>query len=236
MHSAKSIASLFKAEGFAGVARYSRKRIAHSITACHLLIFSTKEGSQPWSDDFDETKYGAKDSFCIKEILLGDQSEIDQLTEIDPWQIPKSVTVENLKDGWRCFVVMQNDTVLAGAWFRVGNDFRDSYLKRNFGLNPSEAYLYRGVTSQNFRGLGLFPWLVNNAMHRLALTSGITKCFALLRVENESSRRAFAKIGWKIVGRVGFIEILGLRFHYLWGSNAFSKTQRRCFAEASRCG
>lgn len=227
IHSAKTIANLFKAEGFASVFRYSWKRIARKIATCHLLVFSTKEGSQSLSGDFGETKCVTKDGFCIKEIFPGDESEIAKLTEIDPWQIPKSVTVENLEEGWRCFVVLQGDTVLASSWFWVGSDFKDSYLGRVFRLNPYEAYLYRGVTSQRFRGLGLFPWLVDNAMRHLALSTGITRCLALVRDENESSKRAFAKIGWKIVGRVGFIEIFDLRFHYLWGRNAFSGTRNR---------
>ena len=33
------------------------------------------------------------------------------------------------------------------------------------------------------------------------------------------------------VGRVGFLEVFGLRFHYLWGHSAFEETKRRFFIQ-----
>jgi hypothetical protein len=35
------------------------------------------------------------------------------------------------------------------------------------------------------------------------------------------------QVGRSVVGRAGFFEILGTRFHYLWGGEAFKETGRR---------
>lgn len=68
-------------------------------------------------------------------------------------------------------------------------------------------------------------------MSDVAVTYGRGNGLTLVSPNNSSSLRSLAKFGWSRIGRTGFIEIFGIRFHYLLGSEAFKETRRRFFIQ-----
>lgn len=46
-------------------------------------------------------------------------------------------------------------------------------------------------------------------------------------LSNKKMELSLLKVGYKKVGRLGFIEFCGIRFSYLWGRDAFKETKKR---------
>ena len=195
----------------------------------HLLVLLFVSSNYQVEDVIlDEKKFK---KFYICEVSSQNDDEIDQLTSIDPWSIPRESTVDRLKKGWRCFVAKKDHQVIAAVWIFLGQRFEDYALHREFILNSSEAYVYRAVCRDEFRGNSIFPYLLRSCLARLQNEKDVEKFYALTRNTNRSSLRAFEKVGFRMVGWAGFLEIAHIRLHYLWGSESFKEVKTRCFLE-----
>jgi ribosomal protein S18 acetylase RimI-like enzyme len=234
MHLLRRILYVFKAEGLSGVIGRLRNHRIVRLRMCRLFVFLLEVTGTPEIDQPDDILvsrlHGVNPTQIVfKKVMPEEEGDIDQLTEIDPWHIPKQVSLDYLEEGWKCFVVKEADRILAGAWFKVDSHLYDGFLDRIFTLGPEEAYLYRGVTAPEFRGRGAYPWLVSQATLGLAFDCGKTRYYAFVRSDNRSANRALQKGGWRMAGRAGFVDFLCIRFHYLWGRDAFKETRRRTF-------
>jgi GNAT superfamily N-acetyltransferase len=163
----------------------------------------------------------------IKEITAFDIDEIDELTDSDEWKISKQVTLKHLEEGWHCYIAKQKGQIVAINWIILLESFEEFYFKRQFNLSPNEAYHFRGWSIPQFRGKGVMPFLLRNNCDETALKYGKTRTYGWVNVYNYSQLRCLAKAGWTRAGRAGFIEIFGIRFHYLWGREAFKETKKR---------
>jgi len=67
---------------------------------------------------------------------------------------------------------------------------------------------------------GYYKWLHRKPSKRVREEGG-------WKVKNEAMLHTLRQVGRSVVGRAGFFEILGTRFHYLWGGEAFKETGRR---------
>lgn len=174
-------------------------------------------------------------TLCIKQLTENDVREISELAEIDEWKIPKSVTVSELRDGWRCYAAKHEDKIIASAWSSGRQaQFADFYLKREFTLAPDESYYWRAFCVPAYRGNGVMLYLYSYMMRDASLSEGKIYHLTLVRVENRRMIRALGKIGWQVVGRAGFYEIFGIRLHYLWGHKAFKDTKKRFFIKSMK--
>lgn len=164
---------------------------------------------------------------AIREININDITLIDELTEVDEWKIAKSVTLNSLQNEWRCFVGMVQGRIVGCVWTFLGANFDDLYLKRRFYLNPNEAYFYRCFCTPEFRGNGILPFLWGSTCRDILPGMGKTAALAITRAKNKPMIRGYAKMGWSLVGRIGIIELAGVRLNYLWGKNAFELNKNK---------
>ncbi len=209
------------------------RRLRKCCSATHLFTYSLTAGEmgEPQRDQPSPgTQGGVRVPLEFKRILLSDDMEIDAIADIDPWRIPKSVSIDMLREGWVCLVAKKQGRVVACTWATV-NDFTDQYLNRAFVLGPLEAYHWRGFCAAHCRGEGVFPQLLAYATGYIKSSYGKTSHLAIVRVKNEPIKHCLAKIGWRCVGRLGFVQVFGLRVHYLWGKWAFRMTKRRIFVQ-----
>lgn len=170
----------------------------------------------------------------IREIRENDEALIDELTSVDEWRITKSVTTRDLKNGWRCFVARASGHIAACCWVFPGSEFEDWYLKRKISIGNKEAYFYREFCVPEFRGRGILPFLHARICREFLPLMGKTAAFALTRMANKPMLRVFGKMGWRRMGRMGFVEMFGVRFHYLWGRRALISTHRRVYFEITK--
>jgi GNAT superfamily N-acetyltransferase len=167
----------------------------------------------------------------FSEITADDHAEIDELTAIDEWKVPKSVTLRKLKQGHHVYITKYKGGIVASQTIIMRDRFQDPLLMREFKMASNEAFYLRAFVIPEFRGRRIFQpfgrYYLSDAAVRYGRGNGLT----LISPGNEPSLRAAAKLGWSRIGRAGFVEIFGIRFHYLWGREAFKETRRRFFIQ-----
>lgn len=167
----------------------------------------------------------------VDEIKASDEDALEALTRVDEWRTPKTHLLNRLQGGHRFYAVKHQGQIIGGVWLQ-DTEFSSDYLQRKFQLAKDEIYLYNAFVTPAFRGKGIIPYLVAKCAHDVKANSlHVTRLVALIYVTNKASLRVAAKIGARRVGRVGFLEILGIRLHYILGRDALPATRRRFFFE-----
>jgi len=168
----------------------------------------------------------------FKEITTSDNNEIEELTAIDVWKVPKSVTLRKLRQGHHIYIAKYKGRIVASLMIIMRDRFQDPLLMREFKMASSEAFYLRAFCIPEFRGRGIFPVLVRYCLRDASVNYGRGNGLALVKIDNRNMLRSVVpKLEVDRIGRAGFIEIFGIRFHYLLGREAFKETKRRFFIQ-----
>jgi hypothetical protein len=219
----KSTIKILKTEGFVGLRRRIKNRLNYKSLQSHNYVVRYESRS---SDPLPAPEIELE----IRQITASDNPEIDELTDLDEWKIPKRITLKKLEEGWLCYIAKHKGRIVGINWV-VLESFDELYFRRQFNLSPNETYHLRGWCIKPFRGKGVMPFLLRHNCDETALKYGKTIAYGYVVTSNKPMHRSLAKSGWLRVGRVGFIEVFGIRFHYLWGRHAFKETKRRLFIQ-----
>lgn len=238
-HTLKRALKVFRTEGLLGIVQRLKDRVRGHFSQIHLLVLASSSDSLPDVLARQDKRAQAMQRALatpleFKQLLITDEQQIDELTEIDPWKIPKSVTIEKLGEGWLCFAAKRGDRILASAWIVVNREFKDDFIDRYFTLGTGEAYYWRGFCVPDSRGRGIVPRIFFHTLEHVKREYGKTHHLTLVRSTNLTMQHTLTKIGWRVVGRAGFVQIFGVRLHYLWGREAFKETKKRVFFQFHR--
>lgn len=163
----------------------------------------------------------------IKEVSVADDKYLDELATIPVPSYSKAQIVQFLLDGRQCYVAIHEGQVVCCYWV-LKKGFR---YYRDFVLADNEEYHLSGYTLPEFRGRGIMPHLVAViAQERNQLTPNI-HAIENVAVNNKAQLRSVKKQGFSKVGFVGFVRMLGFRFHFIIGRRAFPKTTKRFYLE-----
>jgi len=165
----------------------------------------------------------------IKKISKNDVDLIDELTNLDVWHISKSSTLNELEAGEIGYIVKNEGIIVSTWWTFVDRVLHDGYLNRDFILAPTEAYHWRIWTVREHRGEGIVPHLSAHVLDDISRRYHKSQHLCFVRTNNKSMLNAVAKSGWQRIGCAGMIEIGRVRFHYLWGREAFPMTKKRIY-------
>jgi len=216
----KRIVSIFKQKDLTATARTVMKQLKRGFGQAHLYVMGhdiVRDNPIPVTDIDLE----------FKQITVHDDDDIDELIAIDEWEISKPDTLKMFQKGQLCYAAKHQGHIISYVWVVIGEKFEDYYLRRELKQAPHEAYHWRSMTLPAFRGRGVMQYM--NTRIDIELTQRFGKTYGLgwVRTNNKSMLRSVGKIGYKPVGRMGFFQILGIRFHYLWGRHAFERTRPR---------
>lgn len=166
------------------------------------------------------------------EVKATDEDTLAQLAQVDnDWKASEAQLYSRLRQGHRCYVARCQGQVVAAQWFLEG-EFDSIFLGRRFLLTANEIYGYNTFTVPAFRGKGINTCLTAKSARSIqACSPHKTRLLALINATNKASLRSIARLGFTRIGRVGFIEVFGIRLHYLLGRNALPATARRFFFE-----
>ena len=164
----------------------------------------------------------------IREITETDDGDTQALAEFRFYGHSKADILQYLAEGQRCYVAKHEGQAISCYWHMTGG-YYDYYLKRRFYFADNEEYLLGFFTLAEFRGQGIFPYLLIASSHERAQNCPDLRAVIFVRVNNKASLRSCYKLGFDIIGRVGFVEIFGIRFHFLLGRDALPKTTKRIF-------
>jgi GNAT superfamily N-acetyltransferase len=238
---AKRILAVLKTEGIKGFSRRIEGRLRSKWCRYHALVFLQQFASVSGALEFPsrldpavvrmlERCQRLLSSLTFKQVTESDGEEIDELTGIDPWGHSKEGIIGKLQEGWCCYVAKSGNRIVANGWAKAGPEFYEPSLGRSFTLAGDEVYAWRGFCVPEWRGRGVSPMLTKWIVNHLA-TKGVKKQIGCVRVNNVGQIQTLLQTGWSMVGRLGFIEILGVRLHYVWGQRAFSATKKRLFIQ-----
>jgi GNAT superfamily N-acetyltransferase len=166
----------------------------------------------------------------ITELSESDDHDIETVAGSGFYGHTRADILGHLADGQQCFVAKHQGEVVAYFWRKTGAYYNDS-LYRRFDLDDDEEYRCASFVQTEFRGMGIMPYLFVVASRERTPGCRPLRGVGTIHLTNKAMIRATHKAGTRIAGRVGFIEIFGIRFHYLYGRNALPKTTKRFFLQ-----
>jgi GNAT superfamily N-acetyltransferase len=242
---AKRMLDVLKTEGIKGFSRRVGGRLRSKWFVFHVFLHSLQFASVSDALEFparlDPTTIRMLErcqrilsGITFKQVDDSDEGEIDQLTALDPWggQSRKRI-VEKIHDGWCCYVAKSGSRVVAFSWINVGPKIYEDFFQRWFSLADGEVYAGGAFCVPDWRGRGLSPMLTKWIINHLAVTKGVTKYIGWVKDDNVGQIHTLMQMGYREVGRIGFIEMFGIRLHYVWGPKAFSLIKRLFFIQVS---
>ena len=101
-----------------------------------------------------------------------------------------------------CFAALQNDRLAGYGWYALGSI--EAVHCDNTALSfPSDvAYMYKGFTHSDFRGLRLHGFAMRLALEALAAERGITKLVSTVSWLNFASLKSCERLGYRCLGRM----------------------------------
>jgi RimJ/RimL family protein N-acetyltransferase len=173
------------------------------------------------------------------------------LTAIDPhipvsWEIASDITSvesrvrdlpmehwndvdERVANSHWCVVGVHDGIVAHAAWAGIGT-FKAHWFDRQFRLQPGDAYLYGAYTVPEYRGLRIHP---ASALERLRLVRehGVRRVYWFVDPANHAARQLPVRLGAARIGTAGYIEVAGVRLHYLTDVGHLTRSNRRLMLE-----
>jgi RimJ/RimL family protein N-acetyltransferase len=131
-------------------------------------------------------------------------------------------------DHW-CLVGICDGAVAHVAWAGIGT-FKAYWSDHWFRLRPGDAYLYGAYTMPGFRGRGIHP---ASAIQRLqqAHERGIRRVYWFVDPSNRAARQMPTKVGAVRIGSAGYLEVAGIRLHYLTDVGHLTRSNPRILVE-----
>ena len=102
-----------------------------------------------------------------------------------------------------CYVG-STDKIVAYIWISYSSICYDKLF--NINLKKNQAYIYKAFTHPAYRGLNIYPALLNKVCLELSKEK-IEKCYIATTPDNLSSKRGISKVGFKKVGSIWFFKI-----------------------------
>jgi len=238
----KRMFNVLKAEGIKGLSRRIEDRLrskwSHHYSFVFLQQFASVSDALEFPAQLDpatvrmfERCQRVLSSLTFKQVDESDAGEIDELTATDPWGGSRKTFIEKLQEGWCCYVAKSGSRIVAGSWTKAGPEFYEPVLRRSFTLADDEVYDWRTFCVPDWRCRGVIPILIKWIVNHQALTEGVKRRIGWVRIDNVGQIHNLEQMGYSAVGRLGVVEIFGVRLHYIRGQRAFSATKKRFFIQ-----
>lgn len=227
-HFSQAVPEILRSEGLAGLMHRIIGRLLRKPQFVNLYVAELTSEAVARSANLPPPLIGLE----IREITEADGNDIEAVARFGFYGNSRANLLQCLADGQQCYVAKYQGQVISCCWRATGT-YYDYYLKRRFDLDDDEEYLLGAYVLPEFRGKGILPYLqITTSLERIKNCPQL-RGIAFVRVNNTASLRSIHKMGFRIVGRLGFVEVLGIRFQYLFGRDALPRTTRRTFLQIS---
>jgi hypothetical protein len=160
--------------------------------------------------------------------IARDLTSVEDLVRDLPVEHRSDVGDRLARSHW-CLVGVCDGVVAHAAWAGTGT-FKAYWFDHWLRLQPGDAYLYGAYTLPAFRGRRIHP---ASAIERLrqARESGIQRVYWFVDPANYAARQMPAKVSAVRVGTAGYIEVAGIRLHYLTDVGHLTRSNPRLLVE-----
>lgn len=168
----------------------------------------------------------------IKRLSVTDEAQLKAVADFQFYGGSRDDLVKFLEAGQDCYIAEHQGQPVACYW-RAKDEYYDHVLKRSLRFTRDEEYLLGGYTLPAFRDKGIMSYLARVSADERMRDNPNQKTVVFVRASNRASQRTLEKMGHKRTGRVGFVEVLGIRFSFLVGRGVLPATTKRNFVSLS---
>jgi len=123
----------------------------------------------------------------------------------------KDYIPKRLADGHTCFLAIGDDKIVFYAWGVMGERFFfDGTTTWPLRVKSNEAYIYNCFTAPEFRGRGIFPYILKEAA-RFYRDRSASVLKAIVYGRNYASWRSFEKAGYTLSTKVRYMKFFFLK-------------------------
>jgi ribosomal protein S18 acetylase RimI-like enzyme len=183
-----------------------RRLMRKSQLLCFHVLELTRENLVRWPPPRPDVTVG--------ELTAAAAGEIDAVAAMHFYAKSRSAILHCLGQRQRCHLCKCGERVAGFVWSTT-EGYYDEYLNRTLRLTATEEYVFGAFTAEEFRGQGLFPYLMGEVLARRWSEDPDRRVVAFVRWNNSASLRSFAKLGFRPVGRIGVLALFGVRLHAL---------------------
>jgi GNAT superfamily N-acetyltransferase len=216
--------AILKEEGIAGLVKRIKRRLSRKPVhfSCYIVALSLDHSIRVPAPSVDVE---------IDQIKATDDNDLEMLVKFGEYGASKALFLQRFADGQRCYVAKFEGRIVSGNWV-YEREWKPDDFGRRFKLADNEFYYDGAFTLPEYRGKGIISYLKAQSANDIkAHSQNKTRALAFILVSNKANLRSVAKVGFKRVGRVGWIEIFGIRVHYLLGRGVLPETTQRFFIE-----
>lgn len=117
----------------------------------------------------------------------------------------RGLAERRVKQGNLCFLAYVGEKIVHYRWIAFGETEMDATPRSahlwKVRISSDSAYMFDAFTVPEYRGLGIGPYVFNEALDYLNKKQ-ISKLFALIDKDNWPSIRAAEKMGYRLVGEI----------------------------------
>ena len=133
----------------------------------------------------------------------------DELRELSQYP-DKEYIKKRFDDNHTCFLAIGDSKIAFYAWGVMGERvFVDGVTTWPLKVESGEAYVYNCFTAPEFRGKGIFPYMLNEAA-RFYKDHNASVLKAIVNGRNYASWRSFEKAGFKLTVIVRYMKLFFL--------------------------
>ena len=197
----KKLYRYFREEGSGGFLTRALNDILSPIYKSKKVIFYKNENT---ANEIGKNSNGRREQIKVRMALPEDIDELEQIMYQDRFEIKK-----RFKRGNRCFVACIGTRIVHYTWVSFYKEYLPS-INKWIELAEDEAYVYNVRTLSDFRGQGIFPFVLASICGQLR-KDGYKRILASIQSDNIPSQKAFEKAGFKKTQEISFLRILGLK-------------------------
>ncbi len=165
-----------------------------------LMVLCEKDLSQPVPDprprvDIEITNAGEADIDNLLSLMVQGAETVGPVGRLQAldWLL------QDFREGGLCFVAKHGETWVHCNWIKFPGSTVLTAPGRFLRLQPDEAYMTDGFTAKPWRGQGIHA-AVNCTMLRYLQAHGYRKAYTQVALQNISSRKGLARVGWLPTG------------------------------------
>lgn len=138
------------------------------------------------------------------------EKTIDGITVHKPFGIEE--VEARLKIGHLLFMATRGDAIIGFSWIAT-NVIEVPYFHATIHLNQDEAITYNVYVVEEYRGRRVNESLQGYAFHYLK-NRGYRRVLCYIHSDNKSSARSFSRLGFKTIGELVYVILLGFEFRW----------------------
>ena len=187
----------FREEGIESFLTRAASDVLSPVYKSKKVIFYKNEGA--FSERGKNTN-GIGEKINVRMATPKDIDELDQIMYQGCSEIEK-----RFERGNRCFVAQIGAKVVHYTWVSFHKEYLPS-INKWIELADDEAYIYNVRTLSDFRGQGIFPFVLDRLCEQLK-TDGYKKILASVQSDNVPSQKAFEKAGFKKSKEISYFKV-----------------------------